>query len=168
MSFSLSDGSAAAIHSLRICTDMYGCVRSSTSLASVEVFRRSRVSHTSSLISHTSSLLCKSQGPEPCFLRFFVVSGCSRHIFALEDKNPTSAISCSLFYVKLSLFYLSIKKIGYCYWQRTDHHKKPDENGSPTRRSRASLYMTSLFPHFAVPFKSSIRKLIEAYVSRQR
>ena len=53
------------------------------------------------------------------------------------------------------------QKIGYCYWRRTDLHKKPDENGSPTRRSRASLYMTSLFPHFAVPFENSTRKLYQ-------
>ena len=53
------------------------------------------------------------------------------------------------------------QKIGYCYWRRTNLHKKPDENGSPTRRSRASLYMTSLFPHFAVPFENSTRKLYQ-------
>ena len=59
------------------------------------------------------------------------------------------------------------QKIGHCYWRQTDLHRSPTRMGPPTRRSRASLYMTSLFPHFAVPFENSTRKLFSAHVSGQ-
>ena len=52
----------------------------------------------------------KVKGLDLDFLRFFLFSVVLDTFLPLEDKNPTSAISCSPFYVKLSLFYFSIKK----------------------------------------------------------
>ena len=88
-------------------------------------------------------------------------------MFAFRRQQSILCNFLQFFLCKTVSVLLFDQKIGHCYWRRTDFHKKPDENGSPTRRSRASLYMTSLFPHFAVPFENSIRKLIYAHISGQ-
>ena len=112
-------------------------------------------------------LLCKIQGTEPQISRFFCFFTFPKLIFAFRRQKSVLCNFLQSFLCKTVSALLFDQKIGHCYWRRTDLHKKPDENGSPTRRSRASLYMTSLFPHFAVPFENSTRKLSNAYFSRQ-
>ena len=112
-------------------------------------------------------LLCKIQGTDPKILRFFCFFLFFNSFLPSEDKNPTSAISCSSFYVKLFPFYFSIKKSDTVIGGGLIFIRSPTRMGPPTRRSRASLYMTSLFPHFAVPFENSTRKLFSAHVSGQ-
>ena len=56
------------------------------------------------------SCYVKFKGLNPRFHVFFVVLLFSNSFLPSEDKNPSSAISCSPFYVKLFLFYFSIKK----------------------------------------------------------
>ena len=62
----------------------------------------------SSFISHNCYV--KVKGLDLVFYVFLLFSVVFDTFLPLEDKNPTSAIACSPFYVKLSLFYFSIKK----------------------------------------------------------
>jgi len=114
-----------------------------------------------------SSCYVKFKGLNPRFYVFFAFFVVFKLIFAFRRQKSVLCNFLQSFLCKTVSVLLFDQKIGHCYWRRTDLHKKPDENGSPTRRSRASLYMTSLFPHFAVPFDNSIRKLIYAHVSGQ-
>ena len=109
----------------------------------------------------------KFKGLNPRFHVFFCCFVVFKFIFAFRRQKSVLCNFLQSFLCKTVSALLFDQKIGHCYWRRTDLHKKPDENGSPTRRSRASLYMTSLFPHFAVPFENSTRKLSNAYFSRQ-
>ena len=56
------------------------------------------------------SCYVKFKGLNPRFHVFFVVLLFSNSFLSFEDKNPSSAIFCSPFYVKLFLLYFSIKK----------------------------------------------------------
>ena len=109
----------------------------------------------------------KFKGLNPRFYVFFAFFVVFKLIFAFRRQKSILCNFLQFFLCKTVSVLLFDQKIGHCYWRRTDLHKKPDENGSPTRRSRASLDMTSLFPHFAVPFENSIRKLLNTHVSGQ-
>ena len=89
-------------------------------------------------------LLCKSQGAEPSFLRFFSLFFLFSLFFCLRDKKSTSAISCSS-YIKQFLFTVPIK------------------NRTLLLATRIEVLL-----HFAVPFKNSIRKLLTCSFPRAR
>ena len=115
----------------------------------------------SSAISCSPFCYVKFKGLNPGFHVFFCFFVVLKPIFAFRRQKSILCNFLQFFLCKTVSVLLFDQKIGHCYWRRTDLHKKPDENGSPTRRSRASLYMTSLFPHFAVPFENSTRKLYQ-------